>query len=242
MLAPLADLSDVLSRIWSDLTSAQQPPSDAAIWATALAALLLVAIPSAWRHSRHLVTIAHEGAHGLVAFLTGRRVRGITLHTDTSGLATSVGRARGPGIILMTFAGYPGPALLGLGAALLLGRGHALAVLWIGVLLLALLLLQIRNVWGVVTVVGSGAAVFAVTWWASEPVQSLGAYAATWFLLLAAPRPVLELQRSRGRGRAKNSDADVLARLTPLPGLFWVGAFLLVTLGALVLGAQQLLP
>ena len=242
MPAPLADLGDVASRIWSDLTSAQQPPSDAAIWATAAAALLLVVVPSIWRHARHLVTIAHEGAHAFVALLMGRRLRGIKLNFDTSGLATSIGRARGPGIILMTFAGYPGPALLGLGAALLLGHGHALAVLWIGVILLALMLLQIRNAWGVVTVVGSGAAVFAVSWWASEPVQSWVAYAATWFLLLAAPRPVFELQRARSRGRASGSDADVLARLTPLPGLFWVGAFLVVTVGALILGAQQLLP
>ncbi len=231
-----------MSRIWSDITATQQAPSDAAIWLTAAAALLLVALPAAWRRTRHLVTIAHEGAHGLAALLTGRRLRGITLHTDTSGRATSAGRGRGLGIILTTFAGYPGPALVGVGAALLLGAGHALAALWAGVVLLALLLIQIRNAWGVVTVVGAGGLVFAVTWWASEPVQSLVAYAGAWFLLIAAPRPVVELQRSRRRGRAGNSDADVLARLTPLPGIFWVGAFLAVTVGALVVGAQQLWP
>ncbi len=242
MAFTLADVGDVASRIWSDVTATQAPPSDLAIWLTAAAALLMVVLPATWPHARHLVTIAHEGAHGVAALLTGRRLRGITLHTDTSGKATSVGRGRGLGLIFTTFAGYPGPALLGLGAALLLGAGHALAALWLGVGLLALLLLQIRNVWGVVTVVGAGAGVFAVTWWASEPVQSLVAYAAAWFLLIAAPRPVLELQRSRRRGRAGKSDADVLARLTPLPGIFWVGAFLAVTVGALVIGARQLLP
>jgi len=52
---------------------------------------------------------------------------------------------------------------------------------------------------------------------------------------------VLELQRERWRGRARNSDADVLARLTRVPGVAWVLVFLGVTGGALALGASWLL-
>ena len=89
-------------------------------------------------------------------------------------------------------------------------------------------------------VLAAGVAVFAVSWWGSAQVQSGFAYAGTWFLLLAAPRPVLELQRSRRGGRSRTSDADMLARLTRLPALFWVAVFLLVTLGSLVLGARWL--
>ena len=63
----------------------------------------------------------------------------------------------------------------------------------------------------------------------------------TWFLLLAAPRPVVELQEQRRRGRGRSSDADVLARLTRVPGLLWVGLFLVVTVGCLVLGGSMLL-
>jgi hypothetical protein len=58
---------------------------------------------------------------------------------------------------------------------------------------------------------------------------------------LAAPRPVLELQTSRRRGAAHDSDADTLGRLTGVPGLVWVGAFLLVTVAALAVGARLLL-
>ncbi len=87
----------------------------------------------------------------------------------------------------------------------------------------------------------AGVAVFAVSWWGSGDVQAFTACAGTWFLLLAAPRPVLELQAQRRRGQARTSDADVLARLTPLPGLVWVGIFLLVTGGCLALGAGWLL-
>lgn len=208
----------------------------------AAVALALVVVPAAWRTTRHVVTIAHEGAHGVAAVFSGRRLAGIRLHSDTSGLTLSRGRRTGPGMVVTALAGYVGPGLLGLGAAYLLGQRHALAVLWLAVLLLGLLLLQIRNFYGLYAVLVAGLGVFAVTWWASEPVQSGVAYAGTWFLLLAAPRPVMELQGQRRRGRARDSDADLLARLTPLPGIVWVGVFLLVTCASLVVGAGWLLP
>ncbi len=88
----------------------------------------------------------------------------------------------------------------------------------------------------------AGSGLFAVTWWADARVQLLVAYVVTWFLLLAAPRPVVELQGERRRGRGRGSDADVLARLTRVPGLVWVGVFLVVTLGCLLGGGALLLP
>ena len=188
------------------------------------------------------MTIAHEGAHGVAALASGRRLAGIRVHSDTSGLTVSRGRSTGPGMILTAAAGYLGPGLLGLGAAFLLRERHALAVLWLVVLLLGLLLLQIRNFYGLYAVLAAGVGVFAVSWWGSAQLQSWVAYAGTWLLLLAAPRPVLELQGLRRRGRARDSDADTLARLTPLPGLVWVGFFLAVTGGCLVVGAGWLFP
>ncbi|WP_309504350.1 MULTISPECIES: M50 family metallopeptidase [Nocardioides] len=217
----------------------QDAPGEAV--ATGVVALLLVWAPVCWRFTRHLVTIAHEGGHGVVALLTGRSLAGIRLHSDTSGLTVSRGRPRGPGMVATTLAGYVAPALLGLGAAYLLLRQQPLAVLWSGLVLLALLLLQIRNFFGLWSVGVAGAALFAVTWWGSGAVQSAAAHVATWFLLLAAPRPVLELQSLRRRGRARTSDADVLARLTRLPGTLWVAVFLVVTGGCLALGGTWLL-
>jgi hypothetical protein len=235
------NILEALDRVWTDAIGTQPPPETPAVWATGLVALLLVTFPAAWRVSRHVVTIAHEGAHGVAALVSGRRLAGIRLHSDTSGLTVSKGRPTGPGMILTALAGYVGPGLLGLGAAYLLKERHALAVLWLAVLLLGLLLLQIRNFYGLYAVLVAGVGVFAVSWWADEQVQSLVAYAGTWFLLLAAPRPVLELQGLRRRGRARTSDADALARLTPLPRIVWVAVFLVVTGGCLVLGAGWLL-
>jgi Peptidase M50B-like len=233
--------ADVLSSIWDDVTGSQPPLDRTGALVTAGVALSVVVVPTLWGLARHVVTIAHEGAHGLAALLSGRRLSGIRLHSDTSGVTVSRGRPTGLGMVVTAFAGYVGPALLGLGAAALLRERHALAALWLAVLLLALLLLQIRNFYGLYAVLVAGLGVFAVSWWGSADVQSWAAWTGTWFLLLAAPRPVLELQALRRRGRARTSDADQLARLTRLPGLLWVALFLVVTLGCLVLGAGWLL-
>src|SRR5215218_5972182 len=209
--------------------------------ATVAAAGLLVLSPVLWRTTRHAVTIAHEGAHGLVALAAGRRLSGIRLHSDTSGLTVSAGRPTGLGMVLTVAAGYTGPGLFGLGAAALLASGHAVGLLWALLLLLALLLVQIRNWYGLWSVLVTGTVVFAATWWLPPEGQAAFAALATWFLLLAAPRTVLELQTSRRRRGARDSDADQLARLTRLPGLIWVGFFLLVDVGALALGGFWLL-
>lgn len=233
-------LTDVLDQVRESAFGTQPPPSTGLVVGTAVVAILLLS-PQAWPRARHLVTIAHEGAHGVVALLSGRRLAGIRLHSDTSGLTLSRGRPTGLGMVLTSAAGYLGPGLMGLGAAYLLKEGRAVGALWLALVLLALLLLQIRNFYGLYAVLVVGIGVFALSWWASPPVQVGVAHVGTWFLLLAAPRAVLELQAERRGGRASTSDADVLARLTHVPGIVWVGVFLLVDLGALVVGGGWLL-
>ncbi|MGY2003782.1 M50 family metallopeptidase [Blastococcus sp. SYSU DS1024] len=232
---------EVLARFWARVTATVPDLSTTVLLATAAVAALLVLSPALWRPARNVVTIAHEGAHGLVALAAGRRLAGIRLHSDTSGLTVSAGRPTGLGMVLTCAAGYTGPALFGLGAAALLSTGHAVGLLWALLLLLALLLVQIRNWFGLWSVLVTGAIVFAATWWLPPAGQAAFAAVATWFLLLAAPRAVLELQRARRRRGAPDSDADQLARLTPLPAVVWVGVFLLVDVGALVVGARWLL-
>jgi hypothetical protein len=226
-----------VSRVWTSVTSTQAAPQQWIITLSAVAALGLVVWDPAWRRTRHLVTICHEAAHGVAALLVGRRLAGIRLHSDTSGLTLSRGRRTGPGMVFTAGAGYLGPALVGLGAAFLLHVGHAVALLWSVLVLLALLLVQIRNWFGLWSVLVAGGAVFAISWWGSPQWQSASAYAGTWFLLIAAPRPVLELQAARRRGHAAGSDVDTLASLSRVPALIWVGFILAATLAALAVGA-----
>ncbi|MFI9485249.1 M50 family metallopeptidase [Promicromonospora sp. NPDC052451] len=238
---PFAAIGDVLGTIWTNAVTPVEPPSNATVLAMCAIALVVVLFRPLWHVTRHVITIAHEASHGLGALLTGRKLEGIRLHSDTSGLTVSRGKPRGPGMVITAFAGYVGPGIIGLGAAWLLRQGYAVGLLWLLVVLLALLLLQIRNWFGLWSILVSGTALVFVTWFLEPPVQSAVAYAVTWFLLLGAVRPVFELQVQRSRGHARTSDADMLARLTGVPGLFWVTMFLLVTLGALVLGGSWIL-
>ncbi|MBM7804308.1 hypothetical protein JOD57_000145 [Geodermatophilus bullaregiensis] len=231
---------DVLGPFWTRV-SAEVPLSLEVLAGAAVVAVAVVASPALWRPARTVVTIAHEGAHGLAALATGRRLAGIRLHSDTSGLTVSAGRPTGPGMVLTLVAGYVGPGLFGLGAAALLGAGHAVGVLWTVLGLLALLLLQIRNFYGLWAVLVTAAVVLGVTEWLPPAGQAAFAAVVTWFLLLAAPRTVLELQGARRRRAAPDSDADQLARLTRVPAAAWVGLFLLADLAALALAAWWLL-
>lgn len=223
--------------------SDRHPVRPAALAGAGSAALALLAIlpHPVWRLSRNVVTIAHEGGHGLVALMTGRRLSSIRLHSDTSGLTVSSGKPTGLGMILTAAAGYTAPSLLGLGGAALLAAEHITALLWISIALLAGLLIMVRNAFGLLSVVLTGAAFFLISWYGGSELQAAFAYLGVWFLLLAGVRPVVELQGKRRRGGARDSDADQLARLTGIGALLWVTLFLVVALSCLLVGGSWLL-
>jgi hypothetical protein len=207
------------------------------------AALALIAVlwSVSWRWTRTVVTIAHEGGHAVVAMLAGRGLTGIRLHPDTSGVTVSTGARRGPGLVITFLAGYPMPSLLGLGGALLVAADRAQLMLWIALGLLAATLVGLRNLFGVVAVLATGALVAYIAGWATPRLQDGFAAALCWFLLFGGLRAVRELQRGRRRGRHDSSDADMIARLTRVPGGIWAGLFWLVSGAAVVIAAWVLL-
>jgi Peptidase M50B-like len=206
-----------------------------------VAALLAVAVDRLWRWSRNLVTIVHEAGHAVTAVLTGRRLTGIRLHSDTSGLTLSTGRPSGPGMVATAAAGYLAPSLAGLIGVVLLAFDQVTVMLWAATGLLLAMLVMVRNAYGALSLLLTGAIVVAVSLLAGADVQAGFAYAVTWFLLLAAVRPVGELWRERRRRGQGRTDADQLARLTRVPGGVWVGFFGLGTLAALAAGGWVLL-
>jgi Peptidase M50B-like len=238
----MLDAVELITEVWRRALEVQPPPAPIMVALTAAIAAALVVPHAIWPYTRMLVTITHEGAHGLAALLTGRRLQGIRLHSDTSGLTVSSGRPSGPGMVVMLMAGYLGPAVVGLGAVGLLTAGHSLGLLWLFVILLGLLLLQIRNFYGFVVVVGCGLLLILVSWSLPASLQSGLAYVLTWTLLLAAPKPVLELMRQRRRQRTPQSDVDQIGRLTRVPAGLWAVGFLVINCAGLVLGAVLLLP
>jgi hypothetical protein len=224
-----------------DLFGGQGDPTAAMVLVTGVVALAVVTFGELWRPARNVITIVHEAGHALVAVLVGRRLSGIRLHSDTSGLTLTRGKPYGPGMVSTALAGYVAPSLLGLAFAGLVGADRITAVLVICALLLFGVLVMVRNVYGFFTVLLTGGVLFGVAWWLPPVVQAAFAHLITWFLLFGGVRPVGELQRKRRYGRARDSDADQLARLTGAPGLLWVGMFFFVNLGSLVLAAAWLL-
>jgi Peptidase M50B-like len=240
---------NVLDRLWERVSGSQALPPSWVVAVTGLAALLIVLDARSWRLASKVITIAHEGGHALVSVLSGRRLEGIRLHADSSGVTYSRGKRRGPGLVLTAAAGYVTPPLLGAGAALLLAERHVTAMLWLALALLGATFLAVRNAFGAAAVLATAAGVFAISYFASAAVQAGFAYLAAWFLLFGGIRPVLELPRRRRRtsrrsrpSRGGASDADQLARLTGVSSGVWVALFVLVSALALAVGARLLIP
>jgi Peptidase M50B-like len=235
-----------MSVLWERLSGTQAVPPAWVVVVSGLAALVVVWDVRGWHLARNAITIAHEGGHALVSVLSGRRLEGIRLHSDTSGETVSRGRGSGPGMVLTAAAGYLTPPLLGAGAAVLLFTHHVTLLLWAFLVLLVACFAAMRNAYGVLVALVAGGAVFVVSAFATALVQALFSYAVAWFLLFGGLRPVIELGRSRRRSarrwRGGMSDADQLARLTGVAGGVWVGLFAVVAVVAIVVGARLLVP
>ena len=231
----------MLGEVWDRATATQPVPDAAFVLATGVLALVLVLAPATWPRVRLGVTVVHEAGHALVAVLVGRRLRSIRLHSDTSGVTVSRGKPRGPGMVAMLAAGYLAPAGLGLVAALLLADGRSVGLLWLLVVLAAGLLLWVRNGYGFLVLLAGGGVVLLLTWYADGTVQSVAAYLLAWLLLLAAPRPLVELLTA-GRRRGRTSDPDQLAGLTRVPAVLWILVLLVANLAGLVVGVSTLAP
>ncbi len=221
---------------WGSITIDRLEPSSWLVVVTGACALFAVMLDGVWRWARNVITIVHEGGHAIAALLTGRRLTGIRLHSDTSGLTLSVGKPSGPGMVVTAAAGYLSPSLVGLAGVGLLAVEQVTVMLWAGTAVLVGMLVMVRNAYGALSLVVTGAIVVAVSLLAPADVQAAFGYAMTWFLLLGGVRPIGELWRQRRLHPGSSSDANQLARLTHLPAMVWVALFGIGSLGALAAG------
>jgi hypothetical protein len=230
-------VTDVVREVWADATTRGPAPALVPVLVLAGVALLLAQA----RVVRQAVTVVHEAGHALVAVLVGRRVSGIRLHADASGLTLSRGRPRGAGMVATLLAGYPAPTVLGVLGAVVLAQGYAVGLLWAFALGTAVLVLAVRNLYGLLVLLALGGAVAAVSWFLPPTVVGWIALLLVWALLLTAPRTVMELLRTSRRHDSR-SDPAQLARITRVPRLLWLLVFLAVTVGGAGVGALLLLP
>lgn len=200
--------------------------ADPTILLIALAVMVpLVAIRPTWITLRHGVTIIHEMGHVTVGRLFGRRVDGISLHTDTSGLTISAGKPYGLGVLMTYLAGYTAPPAVGLGLTWGAVNGYSgLSLLGLLVILICAFWL-VRNLWGVVTISLSLAATGYIFWRGHADEITTTVVLVAMFLLLSGIRGGFDLWAVHHAGEGGTSDASMAARHSLIPATVWVYAF-----------------
>lgn len=222
-------LDTVLSRIGE--TQAPLPAGVALL--LGLVAFIVVLGQTLWKFATHVNTVVHEAAHALVGLGFGRKVGGVTMAKDGSG-ATALAPDSGLGFGAAVIVGYIGPSAAGLVAAKLISIGHIVAALWLGLLLLAAMLLMVRKFFGGFVILVCGVLLFLVVRFTALGAQVAVAYGVTWFLLVSGPKAVLD-------AGSTPQDAKILARMTPLWASAWTVLWLIASLAALWIGGAMLI-
>ncbi|WP_415856471.1 M50 family metallopeptidase [Sinomonas sp. G460-2] len=201
-------------------------PATELVWLVVGAAALCV-VPVLWRFFGRFVTIVHELGHAFAGLLTGMRVTGITLRMDQGGTTQGMGRGRA---VWFGFWGYPAPAVVGAALVAASAAGWGRAALSGAVVVLLAVFLFIRNLQGVLILLGAIVAVAILVVAVPPDLQghlTLGVGAA---LVLGAIRDwwnLVSVHTTRRRELA-SSDAFILARKTGVASAFWLFSFALV--------------
>ena len=209
------------------------------LWPALAILLIVLAWAPARRWGRTLVTIVHEAGHAAVGLLVGRRFLGFVVSRDLSGHAVTAGKPTGPGRVATSWAGYPAPAVLGAVVVLLALKGWASAVLLLGLVLLAVLLVMSRSVRTVLLVLLVAALTGALWWWGGQWRD--GVVAGTGLALLVGAWDSL---RDVAASRDPSQDHRTLAHLTRVPAGVWLASWFLVdavATGVVVLALRDLL-
>lgn len=194
-----------------------------------------------WKVLRHAVTIVHEMGHVMIATAMGRRIEGIKLHTDTSGVALTSGKPRGFGMLVTVLAGYTAPSFWGALIVWCVASGWSGAALTVSCLVLALALVLVRNAWGLITVSATLLLSGLIWWYQAGDVSAALTTVFAGALLAGGIRCTFDLADAHSRGEGAVSDAGQAGSLSHTPSAMWVGFFQLYSFAAAGLAAYLLL-
>lgn len=183
-----------------------------------------------WRSiGTYVVTVVHEGGHALVAGLSsGSRVRSIRVNRDGTGSTEATDRV-GNGVAFL-MAGYLTPPAVGLSALALAHVERGGAALTVLLAALVLVLLSVRNVFGLATVFLLCAGLYLAVHQADGPTQDAVLLVLGWTLLLGSVRHTMP-------GLLHGlSDAQALSKTIGLPAL-WVIFFAVAACAAVYCAA-----
>ena len=177
----------------------------------------------------HVVTVVHEGGHALVSGLSSGTVRSIRVNHDGTGSTTATNGLRNG--VAQAMAGYLTPPAVGLCALAVAHAergGAALTVLLFG---LVLVLLSVRNIFGLGVVLLLSAGLYRAVHHADGPTQEAVLMVIGWTLLLGSVRDTVS-------GLVPGlSDAQELSRMTGFPALLWTTFFALAACAAVCCAA-----
>lgn len=199
----------------------------------AIAAAL--SIPRAtWQVFGLFTTLVHELGHAVAAVLTGRVVHGIRIRRNHSGEARSSGRGSA---VISGMMGYPAPAIVGAAQLWCVFNGYTSIALFAGGAALLVTLLVIRNLFGVLVVLGSAAVSGGLWFFAPPTVQGYALLVLGIALLVGSVRALATVVgvHTRRRGQLATSDAYLLYRRTGVPSPLWLLLFTIVIGGCCVL-------
>ncbi len=209
----------------------------AAVWTVLAGSLLVVVVEPLWRVLRIAVTLVHELGHAVVGMAMGRRFTGFVLRGDMSGHAVTVGRARGAGRVVSTWAGYPAPAVVGAAMAWVAGRGWAAGFIGGVLVILLIALIRVRSALTLLVMLVALAATGALWWWRDDVLQAQVLIGTGIVLVIGAWRHLAAVAASPDR----SSDPGVLASLTHVPRIVWNLSFAIVCAAATWLVATEVL-
>lgn len=233
--APVDWIDEVRARL--EPVSGDMALARPAVLVVLAAALLAVGVGPLWRVLRIAVTLVHELGHAIVGIAVGRRFTGFVLRGDMSGHAVTVGRQRGPGRVLSTWAGYPAPAIVGAALVWVAGVGWSATAIGVAIVVLLLALTRVRSALTLVIVLAALGATGSLWWWRDDVLQSQLLVGTGIVLVIGAWRHLGAVWAARDR----SSDPGVLASLTHLPRAFWNLTFAAVCAVASWVVATQVL-
>lgn len=228
-----------IERWWLWFVERWQMTATPPLWIAVLAALGMTALclyRPTWKYLRHAATVTHEMGHVMIAWLFGRRVSGVSLHSDTSGLTISSGKPRGMGVLMTYLGGYPAPSLVGTALVWSALAGWSGVGLTLMFLLLVLTFWLIRNLFGLL-VITITLGITGWVWWLGEPLVGTTYVLLVGVLLtIAGVRCVGDLAHAQKQGgeESASTDAAMAAAHSILPAGAWVGFFWIVNVAAAV--------
>ncbi|OAN84476.1 hypothetical protein A8B78_06355 [Jannaschia sp. EhC01] len=175
-----------------------------------------------------LVVFFHELSHGLAAVLTGGAIESISVNFQQGGEAWTRGGSR---FVILT-AGYLGSLAIGAGLLFtaLKGRADRAVLMGLGVLMLVVLVLYVRDIPAALICGATGAALLAAGRFLSAPICDLILRVIGLSSLIYVPYDIFDDTLRRA---SLNSDARMLAEEIGGTTMMWGVVWLLISLAVI---------